>query len=88
MPETSTGSANSSPTISSSTRRPRLPTDDEGVLDVFRMYRTAFPDLQMHAEEVLVSGDKDRHPGESYRNSPRGVDRHGADRQERRRAGH
>ena len=33
------------------------PTKD-GVLDMFRMYRTAFPDLQMHAEEVLVSGDK------------------------------
>ena len=30
----------------------------EGVLDMFRMYRTAFPDLQLHAEEVLVSGDK------------------------------
>jgi steroid delta-isomerase-like uncharacterized protein len=29
-----------------------------GVLDMFRMYRTAFPDLRMHAEEVLVSGDK------------------------------
>jgi steroid delta-isomerase-like uncharacterized protein len=33
------------------------PTKD-GVLDMFRMYRTAFPDLRMHAEEVLVSGDK------------------------------
>ena len=30
----------------------------EGVLDMFRMYRAAFPDLQMHADEVLVSGDK------------------------------
>ena len=30
----------------------------EGVLDMFRMYRAAFPDLQMQADEVLVSGDK------------------------------
>jgi steroid delta-isomerase-like uncharacterized protein len=30
----------------------------EGVLEFFRMYRTAFPDLRMDAEEVLVSGDK------------------------------
>jgi steroid delta-isomerase-like uncharacterized protein len=30
----------------------------EGVLEMFRMYRAAFPDLQMHADEVLVSGDK------------------------------
>ena len=30
----------------------------EGVLDMFRAYRAAFPDLQMHADEVLVSGDK------------------------------
>ena len=29
-----------------------------GVLEMFRMYRAAFPDLQMHADEVLVSGDK------------------------------
>jgi len=25
---------------------------------MFRMYLAAFPDMQMHAEEVLVSGDK------------------------------
>jgi steroid delta-isomerase-like uncharacterized protein len=37
---------------------PGLTPTKEGVLDMFRMYRTAFPDLQMHAEEVLVSGDK------------------------------
>jgi ketosteroid isomerase-like protein len=30
----------------------------EGVLDMFRMYRAAFPDLQMHADEVFVSGDR------------------------------
>lgn len=33
------------------------PTKD-GVLEFFRMYLTAFPDLRMHPEEVLVSGDK------------------------------
>jgi steroid delta-isomerase-like uncharacterized protein len=37
---------------------PGFPPTKEGVLDFFRMYRTAFPDLQMHAEDVLVSGDK------------------------------
>jgi steroid delta-isomerase-like uncharacterized protein len=37
---------------------PGLAPTKEGVLEFFRMYRTAFPDLQMHAEEVLVSGDK------------------------------
>ena len=30
----------------------------EGVLELFHMYRAAFPDLQLHAEEVLVSEDK------------------------------
>jgi ketosteroid isomerase-like protein len=30
----------------------------EGVMDLFRMYRAAFPDLRMDAEEVLVSGEK------------------------------
>jgi steroid delta-isomerase-like uncharacterized protein len=33
------------------------PTKD-GVLEFFRMYLTAFPDLRMRPEEVLVSGDK------------------------------
>ncbi|HUO72377.1 MAG TPA: ester cyclase [Solirubrobacteraceae bacterium] len=37
---------------------PGLAPTKEGVLAFFRMYRTAFPDLHMHAEEVLVSGDK------------------------------
>jgi predicted ester cyclase len=37
---------------------PGLAPTKEGVLDLFRMYRAAFPDLQMRAEEVLVSGDK------------------------------
>ncbi len=37
---------------------PGLAPTKEGVLDLFRMYRTAFPDLQMHVEEVLVSGAK------------------------------
>jgi steroid delta-isomerase-like uncharacterized protein len=30
----------------------------QGVLDLFHMYRAAFPDLRLHAEEVLVSDDK------------------------------
>jgi steroid delta-isomerase-like uncharacterized protein len=29
-----------------------------GVIELFQMYRAAFPDLKLHAEEVLVSGDK------------------------------
>lgn len=37
---------------------PGLAPTREGVLEFFRMYRAAFPDLQMQAEEVLVSGDK------------------------------
>jgi len=37
---------------------PGLAPTKEGVLEMFRMYRVAFPDLQMQAEEVLVSGDK------------------------------
>ena len=37
---------------------PGLAPTKEGVLDMFRMYLAAFPDMQMHAEEVLVSGDK------------------------------
>lgn len=36
---------------------PGLAPTKEGVLDMFRMYRAAFPDMQMEAEEVLVSGD-------------------------------
>ena len=30
----------------------------EGVKQLFRMYTAAFPDLRMHAEDILVSGDK------------------------------
>lgn len=30
----------------------------EGVREFFRMYRAAFPDLHMDAEDVLASGDK------------------------------
>ncbi len=37
---------------------PGLAPTKEGVLEFFRMYRTAFPDLQMRPEEVLVSGDR------------------------------
>ena len=37
---------------------PGLAPTKEGVLEFFRMYRVAFPDLQMRPEEVLVSGDK------------------------------
>jgi len=37
---------------------PGLAPTKEGVLDMFRMYRAAFPDMQMNAEEVLVSGDR------------------------------
>ena len=37
---------------------PGLAPTKEGVLEFFRMYRAAFPDLQMRAEEVLTSGDK------------------------------
>ena len=37
---------------------PGLAPTREGVLDMFRMYRAAFPDMQMNAEEVLVSGDR------------------------------
>ena len=37
---------------------PGLAPTREGVMDFFRMYRTAFPDLRMDPEDVLVSGDK------------------------------
>ena len=37
---------------------PGLAPTKEGVLDMFRRYRAAFPDMQMNAEEVLVSGDR------------------------------
>jgi len=37
---------------------PGLEPTKEGVLEFFRMYRAAFPDLCMDPEDVLVSGDK------------------------------
>ena len=37
---------------------PGLAPTKEGVLDFFRMYLAAFPDLRMEAEDVLSSGDK------------------------------
>ena len=37
---------------------PGLEPSKEGVKQMFRSYRTAFPDLRMEAEDVLVSGDK------------------------------
>jgi len=37
---------------------PGLAPTKDGVLQFFRMYRTAFPDLRMDPEDVLVSGDK------------------------------
>jgi steroid delta-isomerase-like uncharacterized protein len=37
---------------------PGFEPDKEGVKQALRMYRTAFPDLRMRAEDVLVSGDK------------------------------
>lgn len=37
---------------------PGFEPDKEGVKQALRMYRTAFPDLRMEAEDVLVSGDK------------------------------
>ena len=37
---------------------PGLAPTKEGVKTFFRMYRAAFPDLHMHAEDVLSSGDK------------------------------
>jgi steroid delta-isomerase-like uncharacterized protein len=37
---------------------PGLAPTKEGVLELFRGYRVAFPDLHMNAEEILVAGDK------------------------------
>jgi steroid delta-isomerase-like uncharacterized protein len=36
---------------------PGLQPSKEGVKEMFRMYRAAFPDLRMEAEDVLASGD-------------------------------
>jgi steroid delta-isomerase-like uncharacterized protein len=37
---------------------PGLEPTKEGVLQFFRMYRAAFPDMRMEPEDILVSGDK------------------------------
>jgi steroid delta-isomerase-like uncharacterized protein len=37
---------------------PGLEPTKEGVKQLFGMYRAAFPDLRMEAQDVLVSGDK------------------------------
>jgi steroid delta-isomerase-like uncharacterized protein len=37
---------------------PGLAPTREGVMQFFRMYRAAFPDLRMDPEDVLASGDK------------------------------
>ena len=37
---------------------PGLAPTKEGVLEFFRMYRAAFPDMRMEPQDVLVSGDK------------------------------
>jgi steroid delta-isomerase-like uncharacterized protein len=37
---------------------PGLAPTKGGVLEFFRMYRTAFPDLQMAPQDVVASGDK------------------------------
>ena len=37
---------------------PGLEPSKEGVKQFFRMYRAAFPDLRMEAQDILVSGDK------------------------------
>jgi len=37
---------------------PGLAPTKDGVLEFFRMYRAAFPDLEMRVEETLVSGDR------------------------------
>jgi steroid delta-isomerase-like uncharacterized protein len=37
---------------------PGLAPTKEGVLEFFRMYRTAFPDLRMDVEDLLASGNK------------------------------
>ena len=37
---------------------PGLEPTKDGVTQLFRMYRAAFPDLRMEPEDILVSGDK------------------------------
>jgi steroid delta-isomerase-like uncharacterized protein len=37
---------------------PGLPPTKDGVLELFRGYRAAFPDMQMAVDEVIASGDR------------------------------
>lgn len=37
---------------------PGLAPTKEGVLQFFRMYRAAFPDMRMDPQDILVSGDR------------------------------
>jgi len=37
---------------------PGIPPTKAGVLQFFRMYRAAFPDLRMEPEDIIASGDK------------------------------
>ena len=37
---------------------PGIPPTKEGILQFFRMYRAAFPDLRMEPEDIIASGDK------------------------------
>ena len=37
---------------------PGLAQGKDGVLELFRMYRVAFPDLRMEADDVIAAGDK------------------------------
>jgi steroid delta-isomerase-like uncharacterized protein len=37
---------------------PGFPPTKEGVIDSFRMYRAAFPDMRMDVDEILISGKK------------------------------
>jgi steroid delta-isomerase-like uncharacterized protein len=39
-------------------KTPGLEPTREGVKQLFHMYRAAFPDLRMEAQDVIVSGDK------------------------------
>ena len=57
---------------------PGLEPTKEGVLQMFRMYRAAFPDLRMDVEDLLPSGDRvvgriratGTHTGEAFMGLP------------------
>ena len=57
---------------------PGLEPTKEGVMQMFRMYRAAFPDLHMEVEELLPSGDRvvgriratGTHTGEAFMDLP------------------